>query len=213
MSFKPFGTVRGGLHRADVFAGRVFALHAGNGLLDHFGIVLIARVVAIHADPVHFAAAQHLIFADHRSVVFRHAGDHAGVAAGAGRQVDRHAPLVALVVGELGIDGVDFGNFRHLLDELGVLLVFLDGDFAGQRTAVLVVAGAALLRGRQRLALAGRRERKARREVEAVAGADQIGVEADVFADAPALLRARSRARSKPHRRRGPAGPSPRLPS
>ena len=53
--------------------------------------------VAVDADPVHLAAAQHLLLADDRDVVLGLAGDHAGVAADAGVEVDRHAPLVAVV--------------------------------------------------------------------------------------------------------------------
>ena len=52
-------------------------------------------VVAVDAQPVHLAAAQHLVLADDRDVVLRLAGDDAGVAADAGVEVDRHAPLVA----------------------------------------------------------------------------------------------------------------------
>ena len=55
-------------------------------------------VVAVDADPVHLAAAPHLALADHRDVVLGHAGDDAGVAAGARVEVDGHPPLVTLAV-------------------------------------------------------------------------------------------------------------------
>ena len=93
-------------------------------------------VIPIHADPVHLAAAQHLIFADDGNVVLRLAGHHAGVAARARAQIDRHAPLIALIVGELVIDRVQRRNLLHLLDDLRVLLVILNGDFAEDRTAL-----------------------------------------------------------------------------
>ena len=51
-----------------------------------------AVVVAIDAQPVHLALADHLLLADHRDVVLRLAGDDAGVAADAGVQVDAHGP-------------------------------------------------------------------------------------------------------------------------
>jgi hypothetical protein len=52
----------------------------------------VALVIAVDAQPVHFALAQHLLLADGRDVVLRLAGDDAGVAADAGIQVDAHAP-------------------------------------------------------------------------------------------------------------------------
>ena len=53
-----------------------------------------AAVVAVDAQPVHFAADDHLLLAHDRDVVLGLAGDHAGIAADAGRLVDRHAPGV-----------------------------------------------------------------------------------------------------------------------
>ena len=47
-------------------------------------MVEIAFVVAVDADPVHLAAARDLVLADDRDIVLGLAGDHAGVAAGAG---------------------------------------------------------------------------------------------------------------------------------
>src|SRR5208337_3753648 len=79
-------------HRADLLAGRVFALLARHGLEERLriierGIVLggIAgrfaagsrfgvRIVAVDADPVHFAAAHDLILAHHGNVIFGLAG-------------------------------------------------------------------------------------------------------------------------------------------
>ena len=55
-------------------------------------------IVRIHTQPVHLAAAQHLVLADHRDVVLRLASDDARVAADAGVDVDGHAPLVAVVL-------------------------------------------------------------------------------------------------------------------
>ena len=46
---------------------------------------------------MHLPSAQHLLLPDHRDVVFGLAADDARVAADAGIDVDRHAPLVAFV--------------------------------------------------------------------------------------------------------------------
>ncbi len=156
-----FRAVRGRLHRTNVFAGSVFALHAGDGLLHHLRVVLVARVVTIHADPMHFASAQHLVLAHHRRIIFRHARDHTGIASRTGGEIDRHAPLVAGGVADFRVDRMNLGNLRHLFDKLGVLLVLVNRTLARQRTAVLVVTSASLLRGRECLPLAGRGQREA----------------------------------------------------
>src|SRR5581483_4280559 len=69
-----FGAVNGCRDRADHFAGRVLAMHAGNRLVVHVRIVGVSRVVAIYANPMHVPAARNLIFANHRDVVLRLAG-------------------------------------------------------------------------------------------------------------------------------------------
>ncbi len=43
--------------------------------------ILLRCEIAVHADPVHFAALGHLFLPNDRDVVFRLAGDEAGVAA------------------------------------------------------------------------------------------------------------------------------------
>src|SRR5208282_4039595 len=92
-----FGAVRGGSDRADVLARRVFALHAGQRLVVHLRVVQAAAEIGVDANPVHRAAARHLVLADDRDVVFGLARDHARVAADAAIQVDRHAPGITLV--------------------------------------------------------------------------------------------------------------------
>ena len=61
----------------------------------------LAGEVAVDPDPVHLAPLRDLDLADDRHVVLALAGGHARVAADAGVQVDRHPPLVALIVGML----------------------------------------------------------------------------------------------------------------
>ena len=86
-------------HGADLLAGRILAVHAGNGLEDHLRVAgRLAGEVPVHPDPVHLAPLRHLGLADDRHVVLALARDHARVAADARVQVDRHPPLVPLIV-------------------------------------------------------------------------------------------------------------------
>ena len=94
--------VDGGCHGADLLAGSVLAVHAGNGLEDDLRAAGgLAGEVPIDPDPVHLAPLRDLDLADDRHVVLALAGDHARVAPDARVQVDRHPPLVALIVGVL----------------------------------------------------------------------------------------------------------------
>ena len=77
---------------------------------------------------MHVTAAVHLFFADHGNIVFRLAGDHAGVAAIAAIEINDHGPLVA-VVGKLRLSFVErqllrreFGMFVGKIRILAVLL-------------------------------------------------------------------------------------------
>ncbi len=82
--------MHGGVDRANRFAGSQLALEAGDGLRHQCGIVrveivvLLGGEVAIHTDPMHFAALGDLFLADDGNVVLCLAGYEAGVAAHAG---------------------------------------------------------------------------------------------------------------------------------
>ena len=92
--------VNGRGHGADLLARRILALHAWHRLEHDFRIARgLAGEVPIDPQPMHLAVSRDLVLADNRHVVLALAGDHAGVAADAGIQVDRHPPLVALSVG------------------------------------------------------------------------------------------------------------------
>ena len=54
--------------------------------------------VIVDAQPVHVAADGDLVRADDRHIIFGLTGDDAGVAADAGRVVDRHRPFISVVV-------------------------------------------------------------------------------------------------------------------
>ena len=100
-----FFIVHGGSHRAHLLAGCIFALHAGDGLDGNLvklvaidlTIGFVERVVAIQTQPVHFAAAKHLIFANDRNVIFRLARHHARGATRALVEVDGHRPAVTAI--------------------------------------------------------------------------------------------------------------------
>jgi hypothetical protein len=97
---------------------------------------------------VHFAALGDLFLADDRDVVFRLAGDEAGVAAHAGGKVDRHAPLVERVVDERwALPSLPGSRWRSpglveidVRRGVGVVALFLDvGELLGE--VALVVEG------------------------------------------------------------------------
>src|SRR5262249_52313333 len=77
------GRVRGRADGADQFAGRVLALHARHRLEIRLGILAVALVVGVNAQPVHVTAPIDLLLAHDRYIVFRLAGDDAVVAADA----------------------------------------------------------------------------------------------------------------------------------
>src|SRR5581483_8317192 len=130
--------------RADVFAGRLLAVDTGDRLVDCLNAVLVefrtgqeifragaelsyrdAGEVAIQPNPVHLAPAPDLLLADDGDVVFRLAGHHAGVAADARIEVNRHAPLRPglefqhrLVKVGLGRNLYPFGSEVRFLSEL-----------------------------------------------------------------------------------------------
>src|SRR4051812_26090243 len=137
---------------ADQLARRGLALHAGDRLvirLDRIGVLRVTLEVVVDADPVHLAPAIHLLLADDRDVVLGLARDGAGAAARARRQVDRHAPLVAVVF--------PLGNQRqrarrrlaHVRDDFGIFLVFLGGGDADRAAPLHQVV---FLRAREQVA-------------------------------------------------------------
>ena len=65
----------------------------------------IAGEVPVDPEPLHLAPLRDLDLADDRHVVLALAGDHARVAPDARVQVDRHPPLVPLIVGMLLPEG------------------------------------------------------------------------------------------------------------
>src|SRR5690606_35144259 len=128
----PLGGVHGRADRANLLAGRLLALLAQHGLVLDLWRLSAALVVAIDAQPVHLAAHRDTLFADHGDVVLGLAGDDATAATGALVEVDRHAPLVALVV-ERGLPHVEQRwVVHHVLDVVGVLFVVRVGRLTHQ---------------------------------------------------------------------------------
>ena len=123
--------VDGGVGGADGLARGGLAMLAGDaheGDLRVFGDRVAGggaavEEVAVQADPVHVAALEHLLAADDGDVVLGLASGHAGVAAGARVEVDRHAPLLEL---------------REL-----VLMALPDGDVRGDGVGRVLVGGVA----------------------------------------------------------------------
>ena len=72
-------------------------MHARDRLMVGLRIVRASFIIAVDAKPMHLPAAGHFGFADYRNIVFRLAGNDAGVAADAGIHVDGHAPGVAFI--------------------------------------------------------------------------------------------------------------------
>ena len=72
-------------------------MHTRHGLMRDPGIFLCAGVERADADPVHLSVNTNLLFAYHRNIVFRLAGNGAGMAADADVEIDHHAPFVAFI--------------------------------------------------------------------------------------------------------------------
>ena len=170
----------GRAHRANHFAGRVLALHAGHRLEERFGIVAVALVVGVDANPVHVAADDDLLFADDGDVVLRLAGEHAVVAAHAGVQIDRHAPRVVFFF--VGIRLVEREPRRRLffLREVRLFAVFLERGLAHQRTMAAIgrVHDLVALRRGELVGFAGLADLQAGGDPRRGGRAQRIGVEA-----------------------------------
>ena len=110
--------VHGGVDRTNGFTGGGFTLHTGHRLGHHRWVVLhplgcllflavrvvvflLARVVAVHANPVHFTTHGDLLLADDRDVVLGLTGNGTGGATHTRSEVDGHAPLMKRIVDEL----------------------------------------------------------------------------------------------------------------
>ncbi len=130
----------GSAHRANNFAGRIFALHAGDRLEECSRVIAIAFVVGVDANPVHVAAEASLLLADDRDVVFRLAGQDAVVASHTLVEIDRHTPGIGLFF--ILVRRIERGVLRGLrlvlMCEVRILLVFVENRFADQRTNIAV---------------------------------------------------------------------------
>src|SRR4029453_1456242 len=85
------------------------------------------------------AAMRYLYFSDNRNVVFRLAGDHASVAAGAHIQVNAHSPLLRRVQRWMGVETWwrmrQFFCARNLFREFVVFAITLERSFANKAAA------------------------------------------------------------------------------
>ena len=94
LDVESFRVVIGRVDRAHRLAGRVVALLAQHRHVLHLHVRELAFVVAVHADPVRGAALGGLLGSRNRQIVFGVASHHAGFAARAAVQIDRHSPTV-----------------------------------------------------------------------------------------------------------------------
>ena len=94
LDVQPFAVMDRGRDRADRLARRVLAMHAGHRRKAGPAV----DDIIVDAQPMHVAAFGDFLRARRRHIVLGLAGDDAGVAADAGRGVDRHRPFVGVVV-------------------------------------------------------------------------------------------------------------------
>ena len=129
-------TVGGCPDRTDDFTRRIFALHAGYGLMVGLRVIQVAGIIPVYAYPVHLAAGGNLLFADYGNIIFRLAGDSAGVTTNARVQVYGHAPGIAIIA--IGRMHAQLGRriMGHLLREVGMLPVFGQGARPDERPAL-----------------------------------------------------------------------------
>ncbi len=149
----------------------MMAGHRLHGHLNVFGLIGISGEVAVDANPMHFAATQDLFLADHRDVVLGLAGHHAGVAADALGQIDRHAPAVPVVL-QSPPQRLQRRMMHHVFGEVGMLLVVLERRLADQRPDTPLpffqahrVDGKVVLGRGQAVFLPGRRDRQSAGDV------------------------------------------------
>src|ERR1043165_1090429 len=191
------GAVHRGVDGADALARRVLAVHAGDGHeVDARGAFDRAAEVCVNPEPVHLARARDLLFADDGDVVLGLAGDDAGVAADARRDINRHAPaiaaqplLIVLRVIEGRVERFILFRMSVLARRFGRLLLALArrgerrvarpfgvgsvaDDLAPLHTEVNLRAG-------QRVLFARLPDAEARRGPQRVGGAQLVGVEAE----------------------------------
>src|SRR2546425_691067 len=172
---QPFVTMDRRAHGTHRLARRVLAVHARHRLEVRLGMLGFAAVVRVDADPVHLTAAQHFGFSYHRNVVLRLAADDARVAADAGIDIDRHAPLVAFVL-EVGVQRDRLRRrFVAFVNRLRVVHVLVSRDRAHHAAAFHQVV---ILRAREGILLAGVDDLDAGPVPQRVGRANRVGVEA-----------------------------------
>src|SRR5215467_5195594 len=126
----------------------------------------------------------HLVFADHRDVVFRLAGHYAGVTAYAGRLIDGHSPRVAFIL-EAGVNAQLLRRlFGSLFCEAGIPAIFRDvGGYHDGAPLHQVM----LLGGGERVFRAGLDYFQAGAEPRGIRGAKGIRVETHAVAHAAGI--------------------------
>jgi len=125
-------------HRAHLLAWGHLALHAGHRLESHLSVIdfirgdVIRRLeVTIQSNPMHFSLIEYLLPANHRNIILCLAGNDTGVAARTGVEINRHSPLLTLVLFFLP-QGYQGRMVIHMPEGLRVLKVLIDRGLTGQ---------------------------------------------------------------------------------
>ena len=149
LQVQPFAVMHRGGHRADRLAGCVLAMHAGHRLKPELRVRLRAMVVDIDPQPMHVAAARDFFRPDHRDIVFRLAGDHAGVAADAYGGVDHHRPGVTVIrlgplrhqAGFFALRRLQLGNVGEIVQRIELADIFRRANHVLGGENLLLAAG------------------------------------------------------------------------
>ncbi len=94
---EPFVTVYCCQYWTDGFARSVVAVLTHHRLVRHGHIVIVACVISVDTEPVHFPLPSHFIFAHNRDIVLRLTRGEARRASRACVQINRHAPAMPIL--------------------------------------------------------------------------------------------------------------------
>ena len=127
---KPFDFGDAGLEVETNIERRGDAVVIRHRLHNRLRVLFIAGEVTVHPHPVHLPAPRNLILADNRDVVFRLTGEQTGVAARAGVQIDRHAPLVLAVEPRVLVERFERRVMNGVLGKLRLFPIVLERRLA-----------------------------------------------------------------------------------
>ena len=154
---------------------------AHHGLRKHFRILRITGEVAIEANPGHVAIFANLVFSDDRNVVFRLAGNDAGIATCASIEIHRHSPLLFRGECRVGVERYIRRDVTIHAHRLGKGVIFLEALESSLANEVTTFHATMLLGLRERVITIGDDTSDTTGEPHGICAANRIGIEADVF--------------------------------